>query len=281
MPSMGKQAKLKAQGSASNSPESLAKFYLKANELEAQSFRNNLALQYIGLATTGPDFTPMIDQLSVLPIKFLASYLNLLGHVIVGARHRDFWEKIAKDLLTITAGPENETALKQWGKEESFFYSSVDIAKGWCYTSLQKLADSDAPTRMLMMREELKYNLNNFFFDAIPTHLVACSAVVQQKVLKQSGSLVLFYQKFSHETIERELWLVKKRFDGIYTISTEAKDGSLKVSDVRNMRKFVSQYDGPLIKGTLSPGREAQAARICSSVGLQTDGRKAWIGGSK
>jgi hypothetical protein len=270
---MGKQSQLKKQKIfALSSIEDAANCYLNATKKRAKFIRTNLANQYIEKATISSHFIPFQHVLSALPSYFVDAYINLLGHTIVGVRHKEFWGEIAENLLIITEIQQNKEALIEWGKEAT---SPELIAKTYCYATLQKLAESLAPLRRaLLLKEVQQKGLNNIFHDAIPTHLVASSAIAQGNIIKQSGSLILFFQ----DTGLPELWLVKKRFDGIYTVSTEARDGSLRASEIRDMRCFINQYNGPFFRGGLCPAREKEAARICSSVGLQTDGKCAWIG---
>jgi hypothetical protein len=272
---MGKQSQAKKERLFNNSSiENIANAYLDASPARAKLMRMTTAKQYISQARIGPRLIPFRELLSTLPSCFVNAYSNLLGHTMVGARHEDFWPEIVENLLIITTGIENERALIEWGKDAS---SHASWVKGFCYASLQQMAESMAPARaMLLLKESLEKGLNNIFFDAIPTHLVTSSAIAQNKVIKKSGSLILFFQ--GDEVTE--LWLVKKRLDNVYAVSAEARDGSLQISEVREMRAFVNKYNGQTFKGRLSPGREKNAARICSIVGLKTDGKYAWLEGN-
>ena len=272
---MGKQSQLKRQkmfALSFASFEDAANCYLNATKNRAKFIRTHLANQYIERAIISSYFIPFQQVLSVLPSYFVSAYKSLLGHAIMGVRHEEFWDEIAENLLIITEVQQSKSALIEWGREAT---SPELIAKTYCYATLQQLSGSDAPAKKtLLLKEVQKKGLNNIFYDAIPTHLVASSAIALGNVIKQSGSLILFFQGADSP----ELWLVKKRLDGIYTVSTEAKDGSLRASEVRDMRYFINQYNGPFFKGKLCPAREKEAARICSFVGLQTDGEYAWIG---
>lgn len=276
---MGKQSQLKKRKNIAFSPQDWANFYLTAKSKRAQQFRLQLAHECIDNMTAdlimgGKKIkVPMSCILEMLPLAFVAAYVNLVGHTMVASRHKDFWSEISRDLLVITEGLENEIALKEWGNFEGE-YTKINPtwARTWCYASLQQLAETSEPIRTFgLAAEVLKYGVDNVFYDAIPTHLVISSCVAQEKVIYQSRSLLLCYQEKRDNLSAKELWLVKKRGDRIYTTSTEAADNGLTVSDVRQMRNFIRHYQGEKISGRLCPGREAKAARICRSIGLSIE----------
>jgi hypothetical protein len=285
---MGKQSKLKAarkstQPSAKKSAKEVAYSYLTANDEDAAFFR--LRLVDLFLKKMVASFTPtgkpilMMDVLPLMPESFVFAYIRLVGHSLVGSRHKYFWSKIKNDLLTISTGPENEAALKDWGKFTGEVVSFGDIvARQWCYSGLQELAEYCSPIRIYGMKAEVLQNgWNQAYLDAIPTHLVASSCVAKKQIVHQAGSLILCYAEDYKGNQGKELWLVKKRHDGIYTTSAEAKDGTLKASEVRDMRQFVQNYQGLPMKGRLCPAREKEAARICKFVGLHVNGDYAYL----
>lgn len=280
--SMGKQSSLKKQRLVFKSPTHWANVYLNAKDARARDFRLQVAYECIDKMTCSWTITgapiPTSYIFEFLPASFVDAYINLVGHTMMGSRHKDFWAEIVRDLLTITDGSDNKKALKEWGTVDNFAILDRTIAKGTCYAVLQQLAEKSQPIRIQGLKAEaLKNGSNNIFFDAIPTHLVISSCIEKQQIIHQSGSLFLCYAQDYKYGKDRELWLVKKRVDGIYTTAAEAKDGSLKVSDLRGMRDFVSNYQGITMKGTLCPGREKQAARICKSIGLRVTGTQAWL----
>lgn len=273
---MGKNSKNKIQKLITGSLPDLADSYLKAKPVKAKALRLEAAYQYVKRITIWNNYTPMVDALGRLSSDFANAYMNLIGHMLFGIRHEEFWDDVAKDLHIITKGRDNEEALCSWGLV--FDELTEKAIKAFCYSTLQGIARQDNPLRRHSFAKVLKEkSFNDIFYDAIPTHLVISSAIAQGKIIYKAGSLLLCYQGFAHEEAG-ELWLVKKRGDGIYSISSEAKDGTLRVSDVKAMRKFVSSYEGPLFKGGLCPGREKQAARICKAVGLHVDDTHAWMG---
>ena len=279
---MGKQSSLKKQRLVFKSPTDWANVYLNAKDARARDFRLQVAHECIDKMTCSWTITgapiPTSYILQLLPASFVNAYINLVGHTMMGSRHRDFWAEIVRDLLIITDGSDNKRALKEWGTVENFAIFDRTMAKGACYAVLQQLAEKSQPIRIQGLKAEvLKNGSSNIFFDAIPTHLVISSCIEKQQIIHQSGSLFLCYAQDYKYGKDRELWLVKKRVDGIYTTAAEAKDGSLKVSDLRGMRDFVSNYQGITMKGTLCPGREKQAARMCKSIGLRVTGTQAWL----
>jgi hypothetical protein len=292
---MGKNAKLKvkrklanliASKSSAQDSESfvLADFYLHANDNDAALFRLKLADSFLNKTIT--TFTPkgeavfLMDILCTLPNTFVLSYINLVGHSLVGSRHNYFWHNITNNLLAITTGVENEIALEAWGKQAGKLRLLDDIAKRTlCYYWLQQLGERcDLIKRYSIQTEVSRYGVNQVYLDAIPTHLVVSSCVAKKQIIHQSGSLILCYAEDYMGDKGKELWLAKKRHDGIYTTSSEARDGSLKVSEVRDMRQFVKNYQGLEMQGTLCPGREKEAARICKFVGLRVDSNLAYLG---
>jgi hypothetical protein len=281
---MGKKSKLKASRKAANfSVQDWANFYLNANDKEAGQLRLKLADFFLDKATASmtPEGQPipLLDVLSTLPGSFVFPYVSLVGHSLIGSRHKDFWPNIATNLLAITTGIENEKALKSWGNltGEVALFNSI-VAREWCYSVLQKLGERCDPIKIYSMGAEvLQTGINGFYCDAIPTHLVVSSCVAKKQIIHQSGSLILCYAGGYKGNEDKELWLVKKRHDGIYTTSSEARDGTLKASDVRDMRHFVQNYQGLQMKGRLCPAREQQAARICRFVGLHVDGNYAYL----
>jgi len=292
MPSMGKQAKLKAARKSTKpyaqslndfSEQDLAAFYLNASEKEAAIFRAKLTDSFISEMTGGFTHTgdpiPMADVLCTLPLSFVLPYINLVGHSLIGSRHREFWPNIKNSLLAITTGTENETALREWGKsagEISLLTNTV--RKGNCYWGLQQLGERCDLVKKYSIWGEIRQNgLNCVYLDAIPTHLVISSCVAKEQIIHQSGSLVLCYAEDYTGNEGKELWLAKKRHDGIYATAAEAMDGTLKASEVRGMRHFVQNYQGLQIKGRLCPAREKEAARICKFVGLHIDGDYAYL----
>lgn len=279
---MGKQSSLKKQKMTNFSIEDWLNFYFNAKDARAKSFRLEIARKSIDkitiqLTASSPSI-PIITFLQLLPGSFVKAYLNLIGHTLVGIRHKDFWADIVKDLLIITKGHQNELALKNWGSKEDVFVSDDITARIRCYQSLRSLAEKPGPEKIYGIRESIrKYGQNGIFFDGIPSHLVASSCVANNQIVYQSGSLILCYERGCSNNKNEELWLVKKRLDGIYATSTEAKDGSLKISDIREMRRFVNHYDGIERQGGLCPGREMQAARVCRLIGLHVDETSAWL----
>jgi hypothetical protein len=275
---MGKQSELKKQRLLLKSPADWADFYLNAKDARAKDFRLQVAYECISKLEIGENSIPMVRILQLLPHSFVDSYINLVGHTMVGSRHKDFWPEIAKDLLLITAKKENEIALEKWGVMEKIDAFDSVSAKGWCYATLQQLAEMPQPIRVQGIRADAcKNGLENIFVDAIPTHLVVSSCVAKRQVVHQSGSLILCYAKDYTGDKDRELWLVKKRHDGIYTTSAEARDGTLKTSEVRDMRQFVQNYQDLPMQGRLCPAREKEAARICKLVGLHVNGNHAYL----
>lgn len=281
---MGKKSKLKAAKKTANfSVQDWANFYLNANDKEAGQFRLKLTDFFLDTATASvtPEGQPipMLDVLCTLPCSFVFPYISLVGHSLIGSRHKDFWPSIAANLLAITTGIENEKALKSWGDlaGEVALFNGI-IAREWCYSVLQQLGERCDPIKKYSMHAEVsQVGINRFYYDAIPTHLVASSCIAKKQIVHQSGSLILCYAGGRKRNEDKELWLVKKRHDGIYTTSSEAKDGTLKVSEVRDMRHFVQNYQGLQMKGRLCPGREQQAARICGFIGLHVDGNYAYL----
>jgi hypothetical protein len=285
---MGKQSKLKAarkltQPSAKKSAKEIAYSYLAANDEDAASFRLGLVDRFldkmVASFTPGGKPIPMADVLRLMPESFALAYIRLVGHSLTGSRHKYFWSKIKNDLLTISTGPENEAALKDWGKSagEVTLFSDT-VARQWCYSGLQQLGEYCAPIRVYGMKAEVLQNgWDQAYLDAIPTHLVISSCVAKNQIIHQSGSLFLCYAEDYKGTQGKELWLVKKRHDGIYATSAEARDGTLKISEVRDMRQFVQNYQGLPIQGRLCPAREKEAAHICKLVGLHIDGDHAYL----
>jgi hypothetical protein len=263
---MGKKSKLKTQRKlAKSSAQDLANFYLNAKNTEARQFRYQLVEEFLGKMTVACTPTgapiPMIDVLRFVQPSFAFAYLDLIGHSVIGSRHKDFWPEIANALLTITVGIDNEEALKDWGVSvgEVTLVDEI-VAKGFCYSGLQKIAERLDPVKICSLRTEILRNgSNNVYCDAIPTHLVASSCVAKKQIVHQSGSLILCYAGNYADNVatwnfeDKELWIVKKRCDGIYTTSAEARDGTLKVSEVRDMRQFLQNYKGPQMKGRLCP----------------------------
>jgi len=281
---MGKNSKLKAKRkSAKSSVQNLASSYLSAKYADAKQFRFQLVEVFLGKMTAACTPTgepiPMIDVLCFLPPSFTFAYLDLIGHSLIGSRHKDFWPEIADALLTITTGIENEKALKCWGVSAGeIALLDGTVAREWCYTGLQRLGERWDPIKVCSTRAEVsRYGLKNVYLDAIPTHLVVSSCVAKKQIIHQSGSLILCYAEDYTGNQGKELWLVKKRCDGIYTTSAEARDGTLKVSEVRDMRQFVQNYQGLPMQGGLCPGREKEAARICNFVGLHVSGNHAHL----
>jgi hypothetical protein len=281
---MGKNSKLKAKKrSAKSSVQNAASAYLSAKYTDAMQFRFQLVEAFLGKMTAACTPTgepiPMIDVLSFLPPSFTFAYLDLIGHSLIGSRHKDFWPEIAGSLLTITTGIENEKALKSWGSSagEIALLDGI-VAREWCYTGLQRLGERWDPIKVCSIRAEVsRHGLKNVYLDAIPTHLVVSSCVAKKQVVHQSGSLILCYAGNHAINEEKELWLAKKRCDDIYTTSAEARDGMLKASEVKDMRQFLQNYKGLQIKGGLCPGREKEAARFCEFVGLHVDGNYAYL----
>lgn len=281
---MGKNSKLKAKRkSAKSSVRSSASSYLSAKYADAMQFRFQLVEVFLGKMTAACTPTgepiPMIDVLSFLPPSFTFAYLDLIGHSLIGSRHKDFWPEIAGALLTITTGIENEKALKNWGVSagEVALLDGM-VAREWCYTGLQRLGERWDPIKVCSIRAEVSHHgLKNVYLDAIPTHLVVSSCVAKKQIVHQSGSLILCYAGNCAINEEKELWLAKKRCDDIYTTSAEARDGTLKASEVKDMRQFLQNYQGLQMKGGLCPGREKEAARFCKFVGLHVDGNHAYL----
>jgi hypothetical protein len=263
--------------------QNLASSYLSAKYADAMQFRSQLVEVFLGKMTAACTPTgkpiPMIDVLCFLPPSFTFAYLDLIGHSLIGSRHKDFWPEITGALLTITTGIENEKALELWGVSagEIALLDGI-VAREWCYTGLQRLGERWDPIKVCSIRAEVsRYGLKNVYLDAIPTHLVVSSCVAKKQIVHQSGSLILCYAEDYKGNQGKELWLVKKRHDGIYTTSAEAEDGTLKVSEVRDMRQFVQNYQGLPMQGRLCPAREKEAARICRFVGLDVDGDHAHL----
>lgn len=279
---MGKRSSLKKQKMTNFRTEDWVNFYFNAKNARAKSFRLEIAEKSIDnikiQSTASSPLIPIAAFLRLLPSSFVNAYLNLVGHTLVAIRHKDFWADIAKDLLIITNGHQNELALKNWSLKEDIFVSDDITARMRCYESLRLLAEQITPEKIYGMRESIcKYGRNGIFLDGIPSHLVASSCVANNQIVYQSGSLILCYERGRSNNKNKELWLIKKRLDGIYATSTEAKDGSLKISDIREMRRFVNHYDGIEMQGGLCPGREMQAARICKLIGLHVDETSAWL----
>lgn len=279
---MGKQSSLKKQKMTNFRAEDWVNFYFNAKNARAKSFRLEVARKSIDKikiqSTASSPLIPIRAFLQLLPSSFVNAYLNLVGHTLVAIRHKDFWADIAKDLLIITNGHQNELALKGWGSKEDIFVSDDITARMRCYKSLRLLAEQITPEKIYGMRESIrKYGRNGIFLDGIPSHLVVSSCVANKQIIHQSGSLILCYERDCSDNKDKELWLAKKRLDGIYAISTEAMDESLKVSEIRKMRQFVNNYDGVEMQGRLCPGREMQASRICKSIGLHVDEPFAWL----
>jgi len=273
---MGKHSNLKIQKLLTRSSFDFIESYLTANPVKAKKMRLELAKQNLKKIAFSELLVPAVEAIEVLPSHFKKAYVNLAGHMLIGIRHEDFWSDIVHDLHVITDGAANQEALAAWGLCLPKF--DEQAIKTFCYSSLQHIARQPAPSRIHAFVKTLKQkSADEIFYDAIPTHLIASSAIAQDGVIYRHGSLILFYQKFTDEGIE-ELWLVKKRADGIYTTSAEARDSTLRISDVKAMRHFISNYNGQFFKGGLCPGREKQAARVCRAVGLNVNDTHAWIG---
>jgi hypothetical protein len=285
---MGKQSKLKAARkltapSAKKSAKEIAYSYLAANDEDAAFFRLRLVDQFLDKMVAS--FTPagkpisMTDVLRLMPKSFALAYIRLVGHSLAGSRHKYFWPQIKNDLLTISTGPENEEALKDWGRSagEVALFNDM-VARQWCYSGLQQLGEHCAPIRIYGMRAEVLQNgWNQAYLDVIPTHLVISSCIAKNQIVHQAGSLILCYAEDYKGNQGKELWLVKKRHDGIYATSAEARDGTLKLPEVRDMRQFIQNYQGLPMQGRLCPAREKEAARICRFVGLSVNGDHAFL----
>lgn len=269
---MGKQAKLKKSKKQKAVQDNSC--YLDFSPEKAANLRDAVADLHLSLLPYEQS-----EKLLTLPLSFFNSFYYLLGQVLIGARHWEFWDEIRHHLLNITLGEENQKALAAWNhNDKKEIYANPRIH---CFNLLQKIPDMISPTRLETCRKEmLRFGLKSekiWYQEGIPHHVGISATIAGGGILHQAGSLYLLdagkTRKCNHE-----LWLVRLRHDGIYATSQLAKIGNLKPSEIKSMKEFILNYDGDPIKGGIEVGQGTEATRICKALGMVIENDFAWIG---
>jgi len=269
---MGKQAKLKKSKKQKAVRDNSC--YLDFSPENAANLRDAVADLHLSLLPYEQS-----KKLLTLPPSFFNSFYYLFGQVLVGARHWEFWDDIRHHLLNITLGEENQKALAAWNhgdKKEICINPRIH-----CYNLLQKIPDMPCPMRLQILRKEvLRFGIKSYKFwcmEAIPHHIGISATIAGGGILHQAGSLYLL-DAGKIRQCEHELWLVRLRHDGIYATSQLSKTGNLKPSEIKSMKKFIANYRGDRIKGSLELLQGSEATRICKALGMVIEDGFACIG---
>jgi hypothetical protein len=241
-------------------------YYLDLDRGRATVFRERLAKRFATALTN--------LQLSVLPPDFTKSFFYLLGHLLVGVRASEFWDDIRESLHFITHGEDNQLSLAAWNHGD--FKQIESDPRIHCFNCLQQVPDIPDPTKMYVWlvqaeRIGLEALMDDLSYcEAIPNYITISAAFAgDNAVLHKAGTLYLLHQK-------KELWLARFRPDGIYATSRLSKIGTLKPSEFKSMKSYISSYDGERIEGRLESGGDAE--RICKALGMTVDNGFASIG---
>ena len=267
---MGKQSKLRQ--TRKNLALKTDICYLDLNPDNARDFRYAIANATLKLFPK-----EQLEKFFTLPLDFFNAFYRLLGHLLVGARHYEFWDEICTDLKIVTVGQENLQSLAAWNQG-----NRDEIDKNpriYCFNILQKWPDMAGPTRVKLYQKEVIKNLLNlnriWYAEGIPHHVGISAAIAGGGSLHVAGTLHLIAigpKNFN------ELWLARLRPDGIYATSQLAKIGNLKISEVKSMKKFIANYSGNAIGGHLELFQGNEATRICKLLGMTIKDGAAWIG---
>ena len=269
---MGKQSKLKQ--SRKNQRRSDNACYLDLDLNGAFDLRCKVANMHLSLLPR-EESSAMLK----LPSSFFKSFYSLLGHVLVGARHWEFWDEISTNLITITSGQENQHALAAWNHgDKAEIKSNPRI---FCFNILQKFPDMFSPMRLKTCRQEiLRHGLDSekiWYQEGIPHHVGICGTMAGGGSLHTAGTLHLLDAGFGRKC-DHELWLARLRPDGIYATSQLGKIGNLKVSEIKSMQKYIANYSGIPLSGKLETMQGDEARRICKLLGMTIESQFAWIG---
>jgi hypothetical protein len=269
---VGKQSKLKQSRKKQRRSDDAS--YLNLDSNSAFDLRCKVANMHLSLLPR-EESSAMLK----LPSSFFKSFYSLLGHVLVGARHWEFWDEISTNLIAITSGQENQHALAAWNHgDKAEIKSNPRI---FCFNILQKFPDMFSPMRLKTCRQEiLRHGLDSekiWYQEGIPHHVGICGTVAGGGSLHTAGTLHLLDAGFGRKC-DHELWLARLRPDGIYATSQLGKIGNLKVSEIKSMQKYIVNYSGIPLSGKLETMQGDEARRICKLLGMTIEGQFAWIG---
>lgn len=269
---MGKQSKLKQSRKKQRRSDDAS--YLDLDLNSAFDLRCKVANMHLSLLPKEES-----NAMLKLPSSFFESFYSLLGHVLVGARHWEFWDEISANLMAITSGQENQHALAAWNHgDKAEIKSNPRI---FCFNILQKFPDMFSPMRLKTCRQEiLRHGLGSekiWYQEGIPHHVGICGTVAGGGSLHTAGTLHLLDAGFGRKC-DHELWLARLRPDGIYATSQLGKIGNLKVSEIKSMQKYIVNYSGIPLSGKLETMQGDDARRICKLLGMTIEGEFAWIG---
>lgn len=269
---MGKQAKLKQIKKQNLFNGNFC--YLDLSPQKAADFRNQITELQLSYLPSGS-----LREILMLPSSFVNSFYHLFGHVLVGARHWEFWSDIRHHLTNVTLGEESQKALAAWNWcDKKEIYTNPRI---YCFNLLQKAPDMPSPMRLQTCRKEiLRLGLKSekiWYQQGIPHHIGISGTIAGNGILHNAGSLYLLDAGKVHQN-KHELWLARLRHDGIYATSKLAKIGNLRPSEIKSMKQFILNYRGKPIGGTLETLQGNEATRICKAIGMTIEEGIAWIG---
>lgn len=254
--------------------------YLAMSTDQAELLR--LSLASIWLSTCFKISPLFLRNFKSLPLQFVLSFTSLLGHLLAPGRIKERWPQICTDLCAISSGVENQKALARWPFVEG---GALDLndARVSCFSILESITNDplEYVEPNTFRKIVLCANSIDIDHDAIRNHLVISSCDAAGFTLCKAGSLVLTDQSCGRQMGGRHgfdpLWLVRLRPDGIFAYGGLAEIGGLLPSEVKNMKDFVSGYNGKPLRGEFIGGRDYKAAKLCNAVGLRVDGMYAWL----